>query len=72
MNIFLNKKVTSAFIDRIIVTDQAKECPFLSLGIFGTINKTKNRTTIPISETMDFFYAYATGSKTSDTACAKS
>src|SRR5215469_3970418 len=28
------------------------------IGIFGAINKTQNGTTIPISEAMNFFYAY--------------
>src|SRR5215469_188820 len=58
MNIFLNKKITSSFINRIIVSDQTKECSFLSMRIFGTINKTQDGTTVPISEAMNFFYAY--------------
>src|SRR5215467_6065064 len=57
MNIFLDEKITPSSIYRIIIAYQSKDGPFLFTGIFGTIYKTKNGTTIPIPEAMNFFYA---------------
>ena len=56
MNIFLNKEITSASINGIIIADQTKKRPLSFMGIFGTVYKTKNGTTVPISEPMNLLY----------------
>src|SRR5690606_317620 len=54
MDVFLNKLVATAFILRILFSNQSKLSSFIANRILCAIHKAKDRTSIPIPEAMDF------------------